>query len=547
MIRPLADRLRPWTEDAAAGVRLLRGLPTFLRNPTTLEQARAELDERLRHREPRFVALVNRAIYHEHSPNPIRHLLRAAGCEPGDLAGLVEQEGVEGALHALYQRGVYLTLDEFKGRQPVVRGSTRLTIDPSLFANPGSGRQFASQTSGSRGQATPVVRDLPYIHDVGIDRCLSLAARGGLGWTQAHWGAPGITLAHILEFAGFGMRPVRWFSFIDPDSKVLPPRYRWSVRLVPWAGRLAGVPLPEPRYVPIADPLPIARWIEATIRAGATPHLSTFPSPAVRLCQAAEEAGIDFHGLQLTVDGEPLTPARLDAIKRSGAVAVPRYAIVEFGSVGLGCLNPDAVDDNHLVHDLVTAIQPGPDATDGPLPPRALLFTSMSTTAPLVVLNVSMGDEAVLGQRSCGCGMERLGWTTHLHTIRSFEKLTAAGVTLQDTDIVRVLDEVLPARFGGVPTDYQLVEAESEPGRPRLRLLVHPRLGPIDETEVAEAFLRAIGLGRGSEPVFVLLLREADALVVERRPPLATQAGKILHLHGPTPIGGPTPAPSTTG
>jgi hypothetical protein len=86
----------------------------------------------------------------------------------------------------------------------------------------------------------------------------------------------------------------------------------------------------------------------------------------------------------------------------------------------------------------------------------------------------------VLSQRRRGCPLEQLGWTTHLHSIRSFEKLTAAGMTFLDTDVIQVLAEVLPARFGGGPTDYQRVEQEQSDGRPTIRLLVHPGLGPLD-------------------------------------------------------------------
>ena len=94
----------------------------------------------------------------------------------------------------------------------------------------------------------------------------------------------------------------------------------------------------------------------------------------------------------------------------------------------------------------------------------SLLVTSLRATAPLVLLNVSLGDQAVVAARACGCPLEDLGWTTHLHTIRSYEKLTAGGMTFLDTDLVRVLEEVLPTRFGGGPTDYQLEEAPREPG-----------------------------------------------------------------------------------
>ena len=54
---------------------------------------------------------------------------------------------------------------------------------------------------------------------------------------------------------------------------------------------------------------------------------------------------------------------------------------------------------------------------------------------------------------------EALGYTTHIHTIRSWEKLTSEGMTFCGHDLIRLIEEVLPARFGGRPTDYQFVES----------------------------------------------------------------------------------------
>jgi hypothetical protein len=100
-----------------------------------------------------------------------------------------------------------------------------------------------------------------------------------------------------------------------------------------------------------------------------------------------------------------------------------------------------------------------------------------------------------------------------------------------DSDVVPVLEEVLPGRFGGLPTDYQLVEDEALNGRPRLRLLVHPRLGPLDPARVADAFLTALGRGTGAERVMELQWRDLGLIQVEREAPRVTEAGKILHLH----------------
>jgi hypothetical protein len=105
-------------------------------------------------------------------------------------------------------------------------------------------------------------------------------------------------------------------------------------------------------------------------------------------------------------------------------------------------------------------------------------------------------------------------------------------MTFLNSDIIRVLEEVLPAHFGGGPTDYQLVEEEAVDGdgQPKLRLLVRPSLGPLDESAVVEAFLAAIGGGSGVERVMELQWRQTNWLRVERRAPLSTAAGKILHL-----------------
>jgi hypothetical protein len=99
-----------------------------------------------------------------------------------------------------------------------------------------------------------------------------------------------------------------------------------------------------------------------------------------------------------------------------------------------------------------------------------------------------------------------------------------------DTDVVRILEEVLPHRFGGGPSDYQLVEEVASDGRPRLRLLVHPCVGPVDATTVSTVFLEALGTGPQTEQVMVQHLRELRLPEVERKVPYATSSGKILHF-----------------
>src|SRR5215213_7980608 len=137
-------------DDVAAGARFLGRARALLRHPFSLEEARPTLRRRLEGRETDFLALVDRAVF-RHAASPYRQLLRLAGCEPGDLVRLVYQEGIEGALHSLYQCGVYLTVDEYKARRPAIRGSTALTVRPEGLRNPSSASHVPVRTSGSRG------------------------------------------------------------------------------------------------------------------------------------------------------------------------------------------------------------------------------------------------------------------------------------------------------------------------------------------------------------------------------------------------------------
>ncbi len=123
---------------------------------------------------------------------------------------------------------------------------------------------------------------------------------------------------------------------------------------------------------------------------------------------------------------------------------------------------------------------------------------------------MALGDQASVVCRACGCPLEELGWTTHLASVRGYKKLTAGGMTFLDTDLIRVLEEVLPARFGeGRPTTRS--EEEDGNGRSRLRLLVHPAVGPVEPATVIDVFLSAIGSGSGAEQVMALQWRPRDS------------------------------------
>ena len=116
-----------------------------------------------------------------------------------------------------------------------------------------------------------------------------------------------------------------------------------------------------------------------------------------------------------------------------------------------------------------------------------------------------------------------MGLTHHLARIRSFEKLTGEGMTFVRSGLFDILEDVLPARFGGTSADYQALEEETELGIFRLRLLVSPAVGPVDEEAVRQTFLGELGEGAAAT-----IWRHAGTVEVQRRRPVATPAGKIL-------------------
>lgn len=516
--------------DILSGVKFLSGLPSFLRNPVSHQEARETLRSRLKNRESNFLSLVQKGIY-SNSISPYLKMLELAGCEYGDLAQLVKKEGIEGALQSLFHIGVFLSVNEFKGRDAVVRGNSEIKTDPHLLHNPQYKLHIRTHSSGSSGKNVFVPVNLAFVRERSVNHRLIMESRRGSQWHSAIWGVPGNTdIVRILEQSWIEARNIHWFSQVKPNAPGLHPRYRWSVRLMRWAAKLAGVVLPSPEYVSLNDPSPIVHWVRGILDTGEIPHVTTWVSSAIRVCQAASSMGVDISGTQFSVGGEPLTSTRLAMIHESGAAAVLRFMSVECGYIGYGCLNPECPDDLHSVSDFNAVIQTGQEGIKHGFPPDALLVTSLRPTAPYILLNVSLGDQAQMKRRSCGCPLEKLGWPNHLSMVRSYEKLTSCGMTFLDIDIVHVLEKVLPSRFGGTPLDYQLVEEETVEGNPQIHLLVNPALGPVDIEDVLSTFLQAIGAGSGVERVMSLQWKNASLISVRREAPKTTTTGKILHL-----------------
>jgi len=489
------------------------------------------LAKRLERRQAAFLERIRLDIL-PHPSNPYAQLLRHAGCTFGDIQNETHQHGIEATLQKLLQAGVYLTVDEFKGRCPARRGNLEIPVQPHMLQSPRASGHLPGQSGGTRSRGTPVMTDFAFIRACAANAAVMLGARDGLNWRKSVWESPGAGLRfRAVKLAGFGVPPAANFSLIDPSSGDIPPYYMWNLRLISWISRMAGRPLPWPIYAPVSDPSSLAAWLQDVHRSGEIPYVQTFPGSAVMLARWAVENGYDISGTWMTISGEPITDARVATIEAAGCHVIARYGTMEAGAIGYSCANRQHADDLHLLTDMHAMIHAAEAGQAIGLPAKALMMTSLHPRSPFTMLNLSMGDQAEMGERNCGCALEAAGWSRHIWNIRSFEKLNSGSVTFIGTEIIPVLEEVLPARFGGTPTDYQLAEIEQADGEPIVELIVHPRLGKLDESAIAEQFMESLGQGSPAVNIAFDRWRDAGTLRVVRREPRMTKAGKINYLH----------------
>lgn len=507
-------------------------LRRFSRQTLTLDEAKRIVHARMEHREENFLNIVERSVY-GHPPSPYLALLKMAGCELSDLRTLVKRKGLEGALRDLREAGVYVTFEEFKGRRPIVRHGREIAVTARDFDNPGAQRDFAYESGGSTGTASNVAADLDQMAARATYQLVILAAYGLLDAPVANWGGilPAGTVGSMLRGAYMEQLAERWFSPLGwRDSKHWLKYGAATCYILFWM-RLFGLRVPLPEVVKVDQALVVARWMAETLRRHGRCLLRTQVSRAVRVCIAAEEAGLDLRGAAIKGGGEPPTPAKVRYMERAGVRYIPNYAMTEAGGIASGCAQPLDGSDVHLFKDAF-ALFAHPYLVEGAgVTVPAFNLTTLLPTAPKLMLNVQMDDYGIVEERHCGCELETYGYTTHLRQIRSYSKLTGEGVTMIGTEMVRILEEVLPARFGGSPLDYQLLEREDEQGLTRLDLLVSPRVENVEEPAVVEVMLNALRQSSPMADAARTVWQHAQTIQVKRVEPVWTGRGKLMPLH----------------
>lgn len=498
----------------------------------SLEEAKARLKVRLQNREQRFLEMVETCIY-GYSRSPYLPLLRAADCEFGDLRNLVGDVGLEPALRRLRDDGVYFSFEEFKGRKVAERNGVALALRSEDFDNPSTVRHFSTSSGGSSGPPTRVWMNLADRENQRAHFVFSRAAHGGMDAPTTAWGTGDLpSFVHSLTAMVAESRD-RWFASRSPRGTKDVLKYAVGSRILSFVAASGGLRLPRREWVDPLDPLPIARWAEENLRSNGKCRIFTVTiSKGVRLASTALENGIDLHGASIIGSGEPATPGKVQAIRRSGATWIPTYVFAEGGTVGSGCVQPLDGTDVHFYSDRFGLIQSPRNVPGTDLTVDAFNFTTLSATAPKVLMNVEIDDYGILESRKCGCPFDEVGYDQHIREIYSFQKLTGEGVTLVGSDILRILEEVLPSRFGGSPLDYQLVEEEDENNLTRLSLVIDPRIRIDDESLVIATVLDELKATDAPSSMAGSIWAQAGTFRVKRTKPITTTSrDKLMPLH----------------
>jgi len=519
-------------QQAGMYARFAGGLAAFLREQTTVEEAQSTIKKRLLTREDNFLNILERGIF-GYPRSPYLALLKEAGCEHGDVAHLVRSVGLEEALKKLFRAGVYVDFDEFKGRKPIRRGRLTLRVRAEDFDNPHLRYRYETATSGSSGPRSRSWLDLDHLAATTCYTIMGLQVHGLQGVPTALWRPilPACTgVSNLLRSARIGNVARRWFSPLDPGDLRPSPTYAASTWYILTTGRLVGVPLPRPEPVRIHDAVRIAHWASQTVQESGACLIRTYVSLAVRVALAASESGIDLRGVVLMGGGEPPTTAKVRQIQCSGARWVPTYAFSEFGQVAGGCANPRSGNDLHLFHDAICLIPVPRELPGWGTSVDVFHFTTLLLTSPKILLNVGLDDYGVVGSRSCGCGYEGLGLSTHVEDIRSFSKLTGEGMSVAGSEMQEILESLLPQRFGGTPFDYQLEEREDAQGFTRLELLISPEICLPEDggTRVLETILSGLSTGSPAAELARAIWKEAGSLTIRRERPVSSGEGKYF-------------------
>ncbi len=501
-------------------------LKPFLETIISKEAAKEAIKQRLVNREENFLRLIKKGIF-LNKKSPYLKIFKLIQISYDDIERMINKNGLSETLNILREDGIYLTVEEFKGKKTVVRRNAEFRFKEQDFDNPLLSAYYNIETGGTRSSGTRTLLDLEYISAKAVYYPLVFDIYNLKDCKIGLW-APtpplGAGILPLLHFAKTGKIVSKWFSPIKPDIE-----RAMSLKFMIGAAKNINIDLPYPEYTNIQDVEKVVNWIiDVKAKYGNVLFLSLV-SQAVRICEFARINSLDISGVKFWIFGEPITEARYNVIKSSGCEVIPLYSFIELGSIGFGCNKRSSPEEIHFFQDSMALIQHNKFIPSLGENVGSFLFSSILPSSPKILLNVENGDYGIIDKRPCDCILGELGLETHIKNIHSFEKLNAEGMTFFAFDAMNILEEILPNKFGGTLLDYQLSE-EVENTKARLNLVISPDLGIIDEDKIKSVLLDELKRRSKHGKQMVEVLKQAGTLCIKREYPAATRAGKICPL-----------------
>ncbi|MBN1568242.1 MAG: hypothetical protein JXA73_10380 [Acidobacteria bacterium] len=496
-------------------------LPGKLRVSYQSEQAVNDLRRDFAGRAQNFLELCDSEVF-SRPAGVYAKLFNRAEVSRERLHSMVGRHGVEDALMELASKGVFLNIDEFKGRKPLVRSGLRMMMDASdLDRVNGPSIPFLSSGSSGKSLETPI--DIPGLRLLAscIPAVLRFLESEHLPVVLYYPMPSGSGFMHLIAFSLIGKVPSAWFA-----QWMKSPWWRsasgMKLAALIKGCRFHGISLPTPRLADIKHPTAMAEWLIKHCPEGAV--VPSFTGSAIHLVHAAKRAGIRLPPIVFLLGGEPITDRKRRTIEEEGHRVFPWYSSVETGRLAMGCLSPRRPDDMHLLEDRIACIVRPRTVDAGGEERPALLYTSLHPNSYKFLLNVETGDEAAIDTEPCGCPWEALGFRRRLFNVRSFEKLTLEGISIVADFLSEMVEEEIPSHCGGTPADYQFTEEEGPDGVTRLVLSAGPAV-PLDSDRIKEIVQ---DLFDKKFQVAGAMVLHAASIIVRREVPTLTRSGKML-------------------
>ncbi|MCD6583299.1 MAG: hypothetical protein J7K71_01255, partial [Candidatus Omnitrophica bacterium] len=489
------------------------------------------IKKRISEREEIFLKEIKRGIF-ENKKSPYLKLLKLSHLGYRDIQRLISRNGIEETLKILKEEGVYLTLKEFKGKEPVIRKGKRFLFKESDFDNPVLYEGLLLRSGATRSSGTRITIDFSHLLQIATYRRLIGNIWGLLNKPHIIFHPIFPTGAGIKAFICLQKNKVpfkKWISPIDERNSGISWKGKFVVFLITNLGRFYGLKLPQSEHISFKNILHVVKYIANLLEYTGSCCVNCSVSSAVRICLEAKERGIGIKGTIFRASGEPFTSKKSEIINSVGAKLILHYTFSEVGIVGSLCPRGSFYDDVHFFKDSFALITHRRRVMDFSV--DAFLFTSLLPSTPKILLNVENGDYGTIETRKCGCFYDDLGFYDHIYKIRSFEKLTGESMTFYGTELIKICEEILPTKFGGSSLDYQLVEEEDDTGLIRLNILVSPDVGQIDENKLIKTVLEELKRGKDSDKIMAKVWGEANTIRVKRDYPILTKGGKLYPLH----------------